>query len=103
LQAVTIGNNVKWIGNNAFAYCISLQKIAIPSGVTAIGSCAFYGCGTLWYVVIQTPYLTYQRIGANAFKGTYNGAWIRVPASRVTLYSRIFPYKGLGTRSKVTK
>ena len=32
------------IGSNSFASCINLSFITIPSGVTNIGSGAFYGC-----------------------------------------------------------
>ena len=39
------------IGDNAFEYCISLQRICIPSSVASVGSDAFLDCSSLRAVV----------------------------------------------------
>lgn len=39
--------NVKYIEDEAFAYCTSLMSITIPNSVTSIGKAAFYGCSSL--------------------------------------------------------
>lgn len=51
IPAAIIYNNitysVKYIENEAFAYCSSLTSIEIPNSVWEIGSYAFYGCSSL--------------------------------------------------------
>ena len=42
IEGVEGMNNVKIIGNHAFAYCSSLTSITIPNSVTEIGRGAFY-------------------------------------------------------------
>lgn len=41
---LTIGKNVKTIGNSAFRYCLSFNSLTIPSNVEAIGDYAFENC-----------------------------------------------------------
>ena len=47
LTSVTIGNGVTSIGSHAFSDCTSLTSITIPDGVTEIGGWAFYNCSSL--------------------------------------------------------
>ncbi len=56
--------NVTYIGDYAFAYCISLTSITIPEGVTAIGAGAFGVCSGLTSVTIPEGVTT---IGDEAF------------------------------------
>ncbi len=52
-QSVTISETTKVIGNNAFADCMNLTSILIPSHVTSIGASAFNGCVSLSAVHTQ--------------------------------------------------
>lgn len=65
VKVMFIGNNLMYIGNNAFAGCSNLTAINIPHGVTHIGQEAFCGCSQL-----QSIYLpqTIEEIYCTAFK-----------------------------------
>ena len=47
LQSINIPDSVTSIGCGAFAWCKSLQSIKIPDSVTSIGNIAFNGCESL--------------------------------------------------------
>lgn len=44
ITSITIPNSVSTIGNDAFAYCGSLQSVTIGAFVQSIGQDAFAGC-----------------------------------------------------------
>ena len=44
LKTVSFPSDLRWIEDNAFAWCTGLQNVVIPSGVTSVGEFAFYGC-----------------------------------------------------------
>ncbi|MBO5693929.1 MAG: leucine-rich repeat domain-containing protein, partial [Lentisphaeria bacterium] len=52
LVDITIGNNVLYIGNHAFANCFNLTEITIPDSVINIGEGAFEGCRNLSMISI---------------------------------------------------
>ena len=52
LTSVTIGNNVKSIGNAAFCFCYSLTSVTIGNSVTSIGRNAFHSCSGLNSITI---------------------------------------------------
>lgn len=52
ITSVTIGENVKTIGNNAFYNCTNLTSIVIPDTVTSIGTNLFQGCSRLSEAVL---------------------------------------------------
>ena len=60
---VTMGKNVKTIGDGAFLYCSKLTSIEIPNGVTRIGAQAFHSSG-ITSVTIPASVMT---IGNEAF------------------------------------
>ena len=47
LNAYTIKEGTKWIGESAFYVCYNLTSITIPDSVTSIGEEAFYKCSKL--------------------------------------------------------
>jgi hypothetical protein len=59
-----INPNTRFIRNDAFSSCYSLQSVYIPEGVTRIGSNAFYGCSNLSSVSIPN---SVSYVGNNAF------------------------------------
>ena len=52
LKSLTIGSNVKIIGNKAFYKCSSLTNVTIPHSVTSLGIDAFRECTALTDVII---------------------------------------------------
>ncbi len=75
LTAVHIGKNVKEIRHGAFANCTDLTRMVIPNNVTDIGSAAFSGCTSLMNVSIGSGV---EKIGEGVFAGCRNLAGISV-------------------------
>lgn len=64
LTAITIGNKVDSIGNNAFAYCSNLAHVTMGDSVTYVGSFAFAWCASLTNIVLPNSVTS---IGSFAF------------------------------------
>lgn len=64
ITSVSIGKNVKKIGNNAFSGCTRLQNVTGCASVSVIGNKAFYGCKRLKGV---HGFTKVQEIGTGAF------------------------------------
>lgn len=77
LVDVTIGENVKRIGENAFNSC-GIQEIYIPDAVTEMGREVFYGCRNLRQVRLS-PNLT--KLDIYAFFGCQELEHIELPNS----------------------
>ena len=73
ITSVTFGSGVTTIGSSAFYGCSSLSSITIPSGVTSIGDAAFQDCSSLTNVTIPSGVTSiggqafYECQGASAF------------------------------------
>ena len=52
ITAVVIGTGVTSVGSSAFWECANLAKVSIPDGVKSIGGWAFFGCSSLTSVEI---------------------------------------------------
>jgi hypothetical protein len=76
--SVTIDNACKFIGANAFNYCINLTNVAIPNSVTMIGDSAFAQCYDLTSVTIPNSVTT---IGNRAFSSCNSLASVTIPDS----------------------
>ncbi len=101
LKSVTIGKSVTTIGNKAFSKCTSLKKITIPAGVTKIGKKAFYGCKKLKTITIKSKKLNSKSVGAQAFKGLYKKAVIKVPKNQKKAYTKWLKKKGITKKMKI--
>ena len=75
LGVINIGKNVKEIEHGAFANCTYLGKVVIPDNVKKIGSAAFSGCTGLKNVAIGSGV---EEIGDGVFAGCRNLAGISV-------------------------
>ena len=71
-----------------------IKKVSIPSKVQKIGKNAFYGCSGLKYLTVKTKKLTSKTVGKGAFKKLNKKAKIKVPKSKLKLYS--FTWKSYG-------
>lgn len=68
MTSISLPNNVKTIGNYAFAQCYSLTEITIPDSVETIGEYAFRSCNAATKVTIGSGVET---IASGAFYNCY--------------------------------
>jgi len=101
ITSVSIKQNVKTIGKNAFAGCIKLKKVTIGSTkLTTINAKAFSGCRSLKAITIKSRVL--KKVGKNAFKGIHKKAVIKVPKAKLAVYkSRVLKSKGQAKSVKI--
>ena len=69
-------NNVKIMGDYAFATCISLASITIPNSVTEIGHSAFYNCESLTSITIPK---SVTKIDSETFGDCFSLRSITIP------------------------
>ena len=77
---MTIGNNIKKIGKNAF-----------------------YGCENLKKIIIKSKQLKINKVQKNAFKFIYPKADVKVPKTKINLYKKIMRERGGGNKIKIHK
>ncbi len=109
MSSVTIGNNVKYIGNEAFEWCSNLASVTIPNSVTRIGDKAFYGCENLSSVTLHCKEIgswfrgfqslkevilgnSVTSIGDNAFEWCSNLTSVTIPNSVTRIGDEAFCY-----------
>ena len=78
IRTVDLGKSVVNIGRNAFALCIKLKKIRIPSNVKIISAGAFRYCLGLKEVIIEDGV---THIEENAFRGCIRLKKVYIPES----------------------
>ena len=87
LTSVTIPNSVTSIGNYAFDWCTSLTSITIPNSVTSIGDRAFRDCSSLTSVTIGNSVTS---IGDDAFRDCSSLTSVTIPESVTSIGSNAF-------------
>ena len=87
LKSITIGNNIKSIGNNAFYNCSSLTSVTIPDSVTEIGNYAFNGCNGLKNIRISK---NVTKIKDYTFSNCSNLTSIAIPDSVTSIGNNAF-------------
>lgn len=87
LESAEICSGVSSIGNCAFFYCGSLASVSLPDSITSIGSKTFYECKSLNNVTIPN-YVT--NIGEYAFYNCDSITSISVPAKVVSIGDNAF-------------
>ena len=101
IVSVSIGNNVKLIGNSAFENCSRLTKVTAGTSTFKIGKNAFKNCKKLKNINIKSTKL--RIVGANALKGVWANAKIKVPAKKLKTYKKLLKGKGQGKKVKIIK
>ena len=76
-----------FIGSSAFYYCSGLTSITIPSSVTLIGSSAFYYCSGLTSITIPSSVTS---IGGDAFSICHGLTSITIPSSVTSIGAGAF-------------
>ncbi|GBU29381.1 leucine-rich repeat [Treponema sp. R8-4-B8] len=66
LTGVTILDSVESIGNGAFRFCVNLSSVSIGNSLESIGEGAFFGCASLTGIIIPD---SVTKIDRNAFSG----------------------------------
>lgn len=96
-------SKVKKIDINAFRSCRKIKAVNLESKyLTSIGVNAFYKAGSVKNINIKTTKL--KTIGTNAVTGINSKAVIKVPASHVSAYKKLFTSKtGYKKTMKITK
>ena len=89
ITSITIPNSVLSIGFNAFDLCSSLATATIGTGVTSIGSYAFYQCTSLTNVTF-TPTSSVLTINAGAFRNCSSLTTISIPNSVTSIGEAVF-------------
>ena len=89
LQKMEIGSGVTSIGSSAFYSCYSLSSITIPDGVTSIGNSAFSYCYSLDSITIPDGVTS---IGNSAFQRCYSLLSITVPDGVTSIGNTAFSY-----------
>jgi len=69
VNKIEVGTGVTSIGTSAFYNCYSISSVTIPDTVTSIGSQAFYSCYSLASVTIPSSVVS---IGNSAFSNCYS-------------------------------
>lgn len=96
-KKITIPNTIKYqgityqvteISANALKNCKKLQTVNIGFNVIKIGKNAFKGCKNLKSIIIKSKKINY--VGKNAFKNIPKKCRIKVPASKVKDYQKLF-------------
>lgn len=72
---VAIPDGITGIGTAAFRDCSSLVSVTIPKSVTSIGSSAFYGCSSLSVITMDG---NAPSIGSSCFSGVASGCVVKV-------------------------
>lgn len=92
---------IRQIGSSAFAKCKKLKSVTLGSNVVKIGKKAFYNCPKLKKITVKSKKIT--GVGGNALKGIHGKAKVKVPASRLKKYKKLFKKKGQKKTVKIVK
>lgn len=88
LTSVSIGNNVRTIGYQTFAFCYNLTSVNIGNSVAMIDELAFRDCRNLTSVTIPNSMTT---IIGSAFAGCCSLTSVTIPNSVTMLDGNAFP------------
>ena len=86
-KEIKIPDSVEAIGNAAFRYCQTLERIALPSALQTLSNVTFYGCTALSEVTFPASLETIQ---VGAFGYCRNLSEVELPASLKTIQSYVF-------------
>ncbi len=109
VKKVTVGDSVKIQGatfkivkieDRAFKNRSSITSVTIGKNVQTIGKEAFYQTKSLRTIQIKTTKLS--KVGANALKGIYAKAKIKVPKAKLKKYRALFKNKGQKKTVKIS-
>lgn len=101
IKTLSLPTSVTTIGGYAFAGCTKLSKATLGAGLTKMGTYVFRGDKRLKTLTIKSKKLTKTRV-----RGSLKGSSltkVRVPASKLRAYKKIFTAKNCGKKVKVVR
>ena len=102
-KTVTVGKNVKTIGKHAFCNNSKMTKLIIGKNVKKLGAYMVHkGDKKLKTIVIKSTKLTKKSV-KNCLKYNKTVKTVKVPASKLKAYKKIFTKANCGAKVKVTK
>ncbi len=87
IKTLVIGEGITKVGDCAFCYLVSLQKVRLPKSVNHIDNHAFYGCTSLTEINLEDSNLT--KMGYAAL-GSCNLSKIKLPSSLKEVGEKVF-------------
>jgi len=82
LKSITIGNNVTFIGVNAFMNCFSLESVLLPNSITTLDGQTFAECWALKSITIPKNVTS---MGSGTFMGCSSLESIELPDTMVDI------------------
>lgn len=101
VASLTVGSNIKTIGDQAFSDCTTLKNITIEKNTSSIGKKAFYNCKKVNTIIIKTNKLNKNSIGKNAFTKINKNAVIKVPKKKLASYTKLLHKAGVSESVKI--
>lgn len=101
VASLTVGSNIKTIGDQAFSDCTTLKNITIGKNTSSIGKKAFYNCKKVNTIIIKTNKLNKNSIGKNAFTKINKNAVIKVPKKKLASYTKLLHKAGVPESVKI--
>lgn len=89
IKSITISSGITKIGTNAFFYCFDLKTVSLPNTLTIIGNSSFYYCQSLSTITLPE---TLQKIEAYAFSNCEGLTEIKFPSSLTSIEASAFTY-----------
>lgn len=89
VKTLVIGEGITEVGDCAFCYLVSLQKVYLPKSVTCLNNHAFFNCNSLEEMNFEDSSLT--TIGEGALESN-NFSKIKLPSSLTNLGYRAFAF-----------
>ncbi|MCR5419245.1 MAG: leucine-rich repeat protein [Lachnospiraceae bacterium] len=89
------------IAQGASAGNKKITQITIGKNVVSIGKNAFKGCSKVKKIIVKTKKLKKKKVKAGAFAGLKKTVTVKVPASKLKSYGKIFRSRGLSKKAKI--
>ena len=83
------------VGKGACKGLTSLKKLTIGANVRKIGDSAFSGCSKLEKIVVKSSKLTDEEMGSGVFTGVPKDAVVTCPSDMIKTYKKLFRDRGL--------
>ncbi len=98
LKKAKIGKNITKIGDEAFYGCTSLESLTVPAKTINVGKQFVGKCKKMKTLIFKSTKLTKKTLSSGVCKNIGKKVTIKVPKNKVTVYTKLFKSKGLGSK-----